>query len=264
MFEDLGSYEFIGASKLRMPYRLLIPRCLSESARYPLVLFFHGSGERGDDNQKQLQHGVRRFAAPASRTKYPCFVLVPQCPTHLDNQPIMWTGRREQMHSLKLAPEAAIPLRSALELVIEIEKKFPIDTDRIYVTGISIGGFASWEALIRCPQKFAAAIPVCGGGDVNCADRIRDIPVWAFHGANDTAVPVQCSRSMIEMIEQAGGHPRYTEYPGVGHNSWDRAYAEPELLSWLFSQKRSFRRSEDLLPHKSLHGVIGGYYPLLR
>jgi predicted peptidase len=238
MFEDLGSYEFTGTSKLRMPYRLLTPRDLNARARYPLVVFFHGSGERGDDNQKQLQHGVRRFTAPASQTKYPCFVLAPQCPAQLDNQPIMWTGERERMHSLKLAHEAAIPLRSALELTITIEEKFPVDMDRIYLTGISMGGFASWEALIRYPQKFAAAIPVCGGGDVNYADRIRDIPIWAFHGANDPTVPVQCSRSMIEMIEQAGGHPRYTEYPGVGHNSWDRAYAEPELLSWLFSQKR--------------------------
>jgi predicted peptidase len=150
----------------------------------------------------------------------------------------MWTGERERMHSLKLAPEAAIPLRTALELMIAFQEKFPIARDRVYVTGISMGGFASWEALIRYPQKFAAAIPVCGGGDVSRADRIRDIPVWAFHGANDPTVPVECSRSMIAMIEKAGGHPRYTEYPGVGHNSWDRAYAEPELLSWLFSQKR--------------------------
>jgi dienelactone hydrolase len=110
--------------------------------------------------------------------------------------------------------------------------------DRVYVTGISMGGFATWETLIRYPEKFAAAIPVCGGGDVSHADRIKNIPIWAFHGANDSTVPVQCSRSMVEMIERAGGHPRYTEYPGVGHNSWDCAYAEPELLSWLFSQKR--------------------------
>jgi predicted peptidase len=236
MFEDFGSYVFKGTSKLRMLYRLLAPKDLKASTRYPLVLFFHGSGERGDDNQKQLQHGVRRFAAQASQTQYPCFVLVPQCPTHLYNQPILWTGERERMHSLKLAPEAAIPLRTALELTITIEEKFPIDRDRIYVTGISMGGFASWEALIRYPQKFAAAIPVCGGGDVNYADRIKDILIWAFHGADDSTVPVQCSRSMIEMIRKAGGNPRYTEYPGVGHNSWDLAYAEPELLSWLFSQ----------------------------
>jgi predicted peptidase len=235
MFEDFGSHVFTGISKLRMPYRLLVPNELKASARYPLVLFFHGSGERGDDNQKQLQHGVRRFAVQASRTLYPCFVLAPQCPTHLDDQPIMWTGERERMHTLKLAPETAIPLRTALELTVTIEEQFPIDRDRIYITGISMGGFATWEALIRYPQKFAAAIPVCGGGDVNYADRIKDTPIWAFHGASDSMVPVQCSRSMIEMIEKAGGHPRYTEYPGVGHNSWDRAYAEPELLSWLFT-----------------------------
>jgi len=243
MFEEFGFYEFIGTANLVMPYRLLVPGELNSSAKYPLVLFFHGSGERGDDNKKQLLNGVARFAKSDSQSRYPCFVLAPQCPTHLGNQPIMWTtGEREQMHLLKLAPEPALPLRTAFELVIAIEEKFQVDMDRIYVTGISMGGFATWEALIRYPQKFAAAIPVCGGGDASRADRIRDIPVWVFHGANDSSVPVECSRSMVKMIENAGGHPRYTEYPGVGHNSWDRAYAEPELLSWLFSQNRGARK----------------------
>jgi predicted peptidase len=238
MFENFGFYEFTGAAKLRMPYRLLIPSDANSSGKYPLVLFFHGSGERGDDNEKQLLNGVERFATPDSQSQYPCFVLAPQCPTHLDDQPIVWTGERERMHLLKLAPEVAIPLRTALELLNTIQEKFQVDMDRTYVTGISMGGFATWEALIRHPQKFAAAIPVCGGGDATYADRIRHIPVWAFHGANDSAVPVECSRLMIKMLEKAGGHPRYTEYPGVGHNSWDRAYAEPELLSWFFSQSR--------------------------
>jgi predicted peptidase len=221
-----------------MPYRLLAPRDLSSGARYPLVVFFHGSGERGADNEKQLINGVERFARPESRSQYPCFVLAPQCPTHLDNQPIMWTGSREEMHRLKLASEPAAPLQTALELIFVIQGKYPIDLDRIYVAGISMGGFAAWEALIRHPRHFAAAIPVCGGGDVTYADSIKHVPVWAFHGAEDPVVPVICSRSMIENLEKAGGAPRYTEYPGVGHNSWDRAYAEPELLSWLFSHKR--------------------------
>jgi predicted peptidase len=238
MFEDFGFYEFTGSARLRIPYRLQMPKTLNSSASYPLVLFFHGSGERGDDNHKQLRHGVARFAAPDSQANYPCLVVAPQCPADLDNQPTMWTGERERMHLLKLAPKAAAPLRTALELVIAVQEEFPVDKDRVYVTGISMGGFATWEALIRYPEKFAAAIPVCGGGDASCADRLRNIPIWAFHGADDPTVPVQYSRSMVEMIERAGGHPRYTEYPGVGHNSWDRAYAEPELLSWLFSHKR--------------------------
>jgi len=238
MFEDFGYYEFTGTAKLRMPYRLLTPKPLSPGAKYPLVLFFHGSGERGDDNQKQLQHAVGRFAAPDSRKEYPCFVVAPQCPTQWDNQQTMWTGERERMRLMKLDPETAAPLRTALELLIALQQKLPIDTDRIYVTGISMGGFATWEALIRDPQKFAAAIPVCGGGDVGHADRIKDISIWAFHGAEDPTVRVECSRSMIEMIKKAGGHPHYTEYRGVGHNSWDRAFAEPQLLSWLFTQQR--------------------------
>jgi predicted peptidase len=241
MFEDFGHYEFTGTAKLRMPYRLLTPKPLTPNAKYPLVLFFHGSRERGDDNQKQLQNGVGRFAAPDSRKEYPCFVVAPQCPAQWHNQQTVWTGERERMRLMKLTPEAATPFRTALELSIAIEQKLPIDTDRIYVTGISMGGFATWEALIRDPQRFAAAIPVCGGGDAGHADLIKDISIWAFHGAEDPIVPVEWSRSMIEMIEKAGGHPRYTEYRGVGHNSWDRAFAEPELLSWLFAQKRGKR-----------------------
>jgi predicted peptidase len=238
MFEDFGFHEFTGSAILRLPYRLLVPSDLNSGEKCPLVVLFHGSGERGDDNEKQLLNGVERFAKPESQAEHPCFVLVPQCPLYLDGQPIMWTGEREKVHLLELAPEPAAPLQTALELLFMVEGKYPVDPDRVYITGISMGGFATWEALIRYPQNFAAAIPVCGGGDVSFADRIKHIPIWAFHGAEDPVVPVNCSRSMIENLEQAGGNSRYTEYPGVGHNSWDRAYAEAELLSWLFSHKR--------------------------
>lgn len=238
MFEDFGRYEFVGTPGLRMPYRLLEPSDLSSRAKYPLVILLHGSGERGDDNEKQLVYGVERFARPESRAQYPCFVLVPQCPTDLDNQSIFWTGEREKVHLLKLTPEPAAPIRTALELLFMVQGKYPVDLDRVYITGISMGGFATWEALIRYPQNFAAGVPVCGGGDVSYADRFKHVPVWAFHGAEDPIVPVTYSQSMIETLKQTGGHPRYTEYPGVGHNSWDPAYAEPELLSWLFAQKR--------------------------
>jgi predicted peptidase len=139
MFDDFAFHEFAGTAGLRMPYRLLVPGELASA--YPLVLFFHGSGERGKDNKKQLVHGVERFARPDSRSRYPCFVLAPQCPTDLDKQPIMWAGERERMHSLKLTPEVAIPLRTALELLNTIEDNYPIDPDRIYITGISMGGF---------------------------------------------------------------------------------------------------------------------------
>jgi predicted peptidase len=244
MFEDFGFHEFTGSAKLRLPYRLLVPSDLSSGQKYPLVVLFHGSGERGDDNKKQLINGVERFARPESQAEHPCFVLVPQCPLHLGGQPIMWTGEREEMHQLKLSPEPAAPLQTALELLFMVQGKYPVDQDRVYITGISMGGFATWESLIRHPQHFAAAIPVCGGGDVSFADQIKRIPVWAFHGAEDPVVPVKCSRLMIEMLSKAGGNPRYTEYPGVGHNSWDRAYAEPELLSWFFSQKKIVNKIE--------------------
>jgi predicted peptidase len=240
MFEEFHCFEFTGTANLPMPYRLFVPDKLKE--KLPLVLFFHGAGERGKDNEKQLIHGVAKFATLDEQSKYRCFVLAPQCPTDLDGQTMMWTGDdRDRKQFFNLAPQPAIPLRTALELLTTITQKFPIDMDRIYVTGLSMGGFATWEALIRYPQIFAAGIPVCGGGDKRYADRIKDIPVWAFHGKNDKAVPVDCSRSMIEMMRKAGGHPRYSEYRGIGHTSWIQAYAEPELLSWLFAQKKTSR-----------------------
>src|SRR5262252_1035284 len=194
MFEEFASHEFAGTQNLRMPYRVLSPKGLAPNQTYPLVLFFHGSGERGNDNQKQLSHGVERFATAASRSSYPCFLVAPQCPTDLQGRQTMWTGERERMHERKLAPEPAAPLRAALELFTAILKKLPIDRDKVYLTGISMGGFATWEALIRQPHDFAAAIPICGGGDANHAERIKHIPIWAFHGANDSTVPVRCSR----------------------------------------------------------------------
>src|SRR5579864_1864320 len=127
MLEEFVAYEFVGSSKLRMPYRLLTPSDLRAGEKYPLVLFFHGSGERGNDNLKQLANGARRFTRADSRSRFPCFVLAPQCPTHYGNQPTMWTGTREEMHKLKLAHEPAVPLQTALELSKLIQEKYPID-----------------------------------------------------------------------------------------------------------------------------------------
>jgi predicted peptidase len=129
------------------------------------------------------------------------------------------------------------PLRLTMALVASLETEYPVDTNRLYVTGLSMGGYGTWDAIQRFPAKFAAAVPVCGGGDATAAKAIAKVPVWAFHGAKDTAVKPERSRDMIAALKAAGGAPKYTEYPDVGHNSWVNAYNTPELYEWMFAQK---------------------------
>jgi predicted peptidase len=129
-------------------------------------------------------------------------------------------------------------MRLLLELIPALRKEYGIDPKRIYVTGLSMGGFGTWDLIARKPDWFAAAAPVCGGADEATAATISKIPVWAFHGDQDGAVKPSRSRNMVEALKKAGGEPKYTEYKGVGHDSWNPAYKDPELMKWLFRQKR--------------------------
>ncbi|HZY89547.1 MAG TPA: prolyl oligopeptidase family serine peptidase [Gemmataceae bacterium] len=214
-------------------YRLLKPENYDAKEKYPLVVFLHGAGERGNDNEAQLKHGVKEFVKADVRKKYPCFLIAPQCPTRQ-----VWAGLEGGFNSHKQAAKPAEPGRLALELIGTMQKEYSIDPKRIYLTGLSMGGYGTWDLLARQPKLFAAAAPVCGGGDESTAEKIAQLPIWVFHGDKDNAVPVARSRTMVEALKKAGGHPKYTEYPGVGHNSWDKAYADPELMKWLFAQKR--------------------------
>jgi len=214
-------------------YRLLRPKMFQEHEKYPLVLFLHGIGERGDDNSAQLKWGVKNFATDENMEKYPCFVAVPQCP--LDD---FWVSALEDLSSpYTMTEKPTDAIRMALELVEVLQGEYPqIDPQRIYITGLSMGGFGTWDAVQRKPDLFAAAVPVCGGGDITQAERIAHVPIWAFHGAEDRLVIPKWSRDMIAAIQEAGGNPKYTEYPGIGHRSWIEAYSNPRLFEWLFSQ----------------------------
>ncbi len=164
-------------------YRLMKPEKTEPGVKYPLVLFLHGAGERGADNTSQLLHGVREFAKPENRRLYPCFVVAPQCPTDRRWVEVDWSA---PAHT---APEnPSEPLRLALDLVDKLAAELPVDRNRIYVTGLSLGGYGTWDAIARRPDLFAAAIPVCGGGDTAMAAKIKDIPIWAFHGDKDPVV----------------------------------------------------------------------------
>ena len=224
-------YESPSGEKL--PYRLMKPKDYDANKKYPLVIFMHGAGERGTDNLVQLVHGMNDFSKDENREKYPCFVLAPQCAVGKRWVEVEWTS---DSHEQLEKPSDAMGL--TLELLPKLQQEFSIDDKRLYVTGLSMGGYGAWEMIQRFPDKFAAAAPVCGGGDEHFAAKLTHIPIWAFHGDKDTVVKPSRSRKMIAAIKQAGGKPLYTEYPGVAHNSWVNAYSDPKLLEWMFAQKR--------------------------
>jgi predicted peptidase len=215
-------------------YRLMKPKDYEPQQKYPLVLFFHGAGERGDDNVAQLVHGMNDFAKDENREKYPCFVVAPQCPEGKRWVEVDWT---EDAHEFDEKPSVTMQL--AIELLAKLPREFSIDLSRLYVTGLSMGGFATWDMISRFPDKFAAAAPVCGGADLKLAPKMVRVPIWTFHGDKDTVVKLHRTVDMVEAIKKAGGKPQYTEYAGVGHDSWVRAYSDPKLMEWMFAQKLS-------------------------
>ncbi len=219
-----------------IPYRLLKPKT-EAGKKYPLVIFLHGAGERGDDNENQLRHGLAWMASPDFQAKQPVYLLAPQCPNGRKWSEVDWS----KMESA-LPKEPSVPMAGMIKILDELVASAPVDVNRVYITGLSMGGYGTWDAISRWADRFAAAVPVCGGGDENQAKKLTKIPIWCFHGDQDKAVPVERSRNMIKAIELAQGRPKYTEYPGVGHNSWDKAYADPALYDWLFSQRLDDRR----------------------
>jgi len=216
-----------------LPYRLLKPKVYDAEQAYPLVVFLHGMGERGSDNVSQLVNGVSEFfASDAAMVRFPAVVIAPQCPDGEDMNEASWSNWRDETRGITK------PTRLALEIVEAMREQFTIDSDRMYIGGLSMGGFGTWDVIQEYPDLFAAAFPICGGGDPEKAERIASLPLWVFHGAKDETVPPQLSRDMVRAIQEAGGHPGYSEYPDVGHDSWTNAFEEPRLLAWLFSQKR--------------------------
>ncbi|MCG8583085.1 MAG: prolyl oligopeptidase family serine peptidase, partial [Pirellulales bacterium] len=198
-----------------------------------LVLFLHGAGERGSDNRKQLVHGMKDFATDEALTKRPCFVVAPQCPAGQKWVNVDWSAAG---HTMPAKPSDS--LRLTMALVEHLEKKFSIDAGRIYITGLSMGGYGVWDAVQRYPERFATAVPVCGGGDPKQAKQLAELPIWAFHGARDGVVKPHRSQEMIEAIKKVGGEPKYTEYPRAGHDSWSATYRDPRMHEWLFDQRR--------------------------
>ena len=222
------------SAKATFRYRVLAPADVRPGRRYPVVLFLHGAGERGADNLRQLKYLPAWMAEPAMRDKYPCYLIAPQCREGRQWVDVNWSDRESSPQPQRPGADLAAAI-AALDAVLEQDA---CDPERIYLTGLSMGGYGTWDLAARMPDRFAAAVPVCGGGDEKTAPRLVGLPLWAFHGDADKAVPVERSRTMIAALKAAGGSPRYSELPGVGHDSWTPAYRDPAVLEWLFSQRR--------------------------
>lgn len=213
-------------------FRLLKPQ-VTPNKSYPLVIFLHGSGERGDDNDAQLKNAVLAFAEKDLQAKRPCYVAVPQCPVgqkwsnyEIEND-VFW---REKITD----PSAAL-----MDWLEDFLKQNPnIDKNRIYLTGLSMGGLGTFDLLIRYPNKFAAAIPVCGGGEPSKAASIKHIPLWVTHGVLDKSVPVEYSRNMVAALKKEGSKVKYTEYSTLSHGIWQETFYNNEILEWLFKQRK--------------------------
>jgi predicted peptidase len=181
--------------------------------RYPLLVFLHGAGERGVDLSRVRVHGPWAFLA--DHHEYECILVAPQC------DPDSWWNPNQ-----------------VNDLIDELVAKYRVDEKRIYLTGLSMGGFGTWSETITHPERFAAVAPICGGGDPQQVARMKDVPTWVFHGAKDTVVPMSMSQEMVDALKAAGGNVKLTIYPEADHNSWSETYNNPAFYEWMFAQRR--------------------------
>ena len=188
--------------------------------RYPLVIWLHGSGSSGTDNEKQMGGATGVFTKSENQSERPCFMLAPQCP----DQNIGWKN------------EVAGKL---MALIADLIEKLPVDPARIYLTGSSMGGFGTWSLAAKYPNVFACAVPLCGGGDPKTAEAIKNVPVWAWHGDQDPMVPIERDRVMVAALKAVNGNVQFTELTGEGHNIAGIVYAKKELHEWMFGQRKS-------------------------
>ena len=242
--QDRSLYEkqlFIrGEDTLRC--RILTPMNYSRTKKYPVVVFLHGSGERGDDNEKQLVWGADLFLDSLNRARFPAIIIFPQCPLNSSWARSMRVNiANDSLGGLRYNADsiATLSMQLMLSFLDTLVKQGAADKNRIYIGGLSMGGMGTFDAVPRRSDLFAAAFPICGGGDPSSVARYRrKFPIWVFHGSADPVVPVANSRIMVDALKKAKANVKYTEYPGVGHDSWKNAFAEPDLLPWLFAQKK--------------------------
>lgn len=236
-----NAYEkrvFVSLEGDSLPYRFLRPDSEKSGEKYPLVLFLHGGGERGEDNEKQLTHGAQMFLNPVNREKYPAFVLFPQCPSEgywaYATRPSSFTPAGMPVG------QSESPLFRSLKQLLDSCMKMPnIDSHRIYIIGLSMGAMGTYDLVVRYPQLFAAAIPICGTVNSIRLQNVKEVSFRIFHGDADPIVPVDGSREAYKALKEMGGSVEYIEFPGCGHDSWTPAFNYPGFMDWLFKQRKN-------------------------
>ena len=233
--------EFVQNSDT-LPYRILLPINYVAGKQYPMVLFLHGAGERGKDNEKQLVHGAKMFLEDSIRNKYPAIVVFPQCPqnsfwANIDSRFDSVTNKRILVYREDGEPTKGMEL--LLGLYKDLKENYKPDESRLYVGGLSMGGMGTFEIARRLPNNFTAAFAICGGANTTTAALLKNTAWWIFHGMKDNVVNPQNSIDMAEALKAAGAEVKLTLYPEANHNSWDDAFKEPEFFSWLFKHNKS-------------------------
>lgn len=234
-FEEIFAYETFQGTDATLPYRIYVPFNYTPEKEYPLLLNLHGAGLRGSDNQRHLKFIDTAMKNPELEVD-DAIILFPQCP---DNEKWVDTGWGLGSYNLDNVPESN-EMKAVMELIGQLQQDYSIDEKRIYSMGFSMGGYGTWNLLMNHPDVFAAGIPMCGAGDPNQAGILKDIPIWAVHGALDPTVPVSGSRDMAKALEAAGAADfHYTEIADAEHDVWNYTYNNVEMFQWLFSQKKA-------------------------
>jgi predicted peptidase len=210
--QKAGTFEAEIKITMKLKYLLFTPKA-KEGTKLPMIVFLHGAGERGDKIERVASHGPPKIVK--KKKDFPFIVLSPQCAK----------GKWWKAEIL-------------VKLIDEIIAKHPVDPDRVYLTGLSMGGYGSWELSTKYPDRFAAVAPICGGGKPETVASIKHLPIWVFHGAKDNVVPLKRSQEMVDALKRIGGNVRFTIYPDANHNSWTKSYDNPELYEWFLEHRR--------------------------
>ena len=240
--QDLSLYEkkWMVQGGDTLPYRVLLPPDYNSNRPYPVLFFLHGAGERGSDNEKQLTHGAKLFLRDDLRRDFPAIVIFPQCgnDSYWSNVLRQHDASGKRSFYFLADGEPTRYMRLFQNLVTLVLGSYAVKKDQVYIGGLSMGAMGSFEAVRRMPDVFAAAIAICGGADPATAPSLKTTAWWIFHGLKDDVVPARFSQEMAASLKQTGTKVRLTLYPDANHNSWDPAFAEPLLLTWLFAQKK--------------------------
>jgi len=240
--QDLSLFEkhYFISNTDTLPYRLLLPENYDAAKKYPLIIFLHGSGERGNDNELQLVHGAKLFLRDEIRKEYPAIVVFPQCAikSSWSNMTASLDKDGKRKFNFQEAGEPSKAMALLMGLLNELPVSYHIKKKQVYAAGLSMGGMGTFELVRRNPKIFTAAMPICGGANTATARQIKKTNWWIFHGAKDNVVPSELSQEMYDALLKEKAKVKLTIYPEAGHNSWDSAFAEKDLLPWLFSQRR--------------------------